>query len=86
MNLDLTPLGQAGKWLAGAKLLSPFFEKALGALGSEVGALVSDPIAEWRKRLAERRAQRLVRIGSSAAFPSAQSGSISQEQIFVRLR
>jgi hypothetical protein len=67
MNLDLTPLGQAGEWLAGTKLLSPFFEKALGAIGSEVGTLVSDPIAEWRKRLAERRAQRLVRIGSSAA-------------------
>src|SRR6266567_8649975 len=73
--MDLAPLGEAAGWLAGAKVLAPFLEKIFGQAASEVGGMLADPIAEWRKDLVRRRQERLIRIGSGAAQQIKDTGT-----------
>jgi|HubBroStandDraft_6_1064221.scaffolds.fasta_scaffold173713_3 hypothetical protein len=75
MSLDLTPLGQAGEWLGGAKLVQPLFEKLFYPALEQVGGMIADPLAEKREEWrAHRRQARLVRILSSTASQIERSG------------
>lgn len=74
MPVDLGPLGTAGEWIAGATVLKPYLAKIFGSASDELGGLLADPIADWRKRLNARRAERFIRITSSAAQQTERSG------------
>jgi Abortive infection alpha len=74
MDFDLKPLGQAGEWLGGAAIVKPFLEKILGPSAMELGGLISDPIANWRKELKDRRDNRAIQIATRAAEQSNRSG------------
>ncbi|HTW65841.1 MAG TPA: Abi-alpha family protein [Bryobacteraceae bacterium] len=78
MNFDLSTLGQAGEWLAGASLAKAFASKILGKTADEVAGMIADPVAEYRKRLSERRAARFIRITSSAAQKAEGAGDVQQ--------
>jgi hypothetical protein len=67
MSLDLTPIGQAGQWLAGATAAKAFLLKVFGPATDQVAGILSDKVATWRKELAERRERRFLRITCSAA-------------------
>jgi len=67
LSLDLTPLGQAGEWLAGAATLKAFLARVLGPATDQFAGILSDEMAGWRKELAARREQRFLRIGCRAA-------------------
>lgn len=67
MSLDLTPIRQAGEWLAGAASVKAFLGKVLGPATDQFAGILSDEMAGWRKELAARRERRFLRISSSAA-------------------
>jgi hypothetical protein len=52
MTLDLAPLGQAGEWLAGVKLLGPYLEKIFGPAADQIGGMLADSLAFKRDTLA----------------------------------
>jgi hypothetical protein len=67
MPLDLTPIREAGQWIAGATAARAFLSKVLGPATDKVAEILSDEVEGWRKELARRREQRFLRITCSAA-------------------
>jgi len=73
--MDLTPLGPAANWLAGASIVRPYLEKILGQPLSEIGGIISDPISQWRESLQKRRRERMILVSSGAAQQVKDSGA-----------